>query len=44
MEDREKEQEEKGQDQHRAFPGRIKGMLQGRMETKRVQKKTSIKM
>lgn len=27
------------QEQHRAFPGRIQGMLQGKKGTKRVQKK-----
>ncbi|MGN8792133.1 hypothetical protein [Acidaminococcus fermentans] len=39
MEDKEKEQEGKSQDQHRASPGRIQGMLQGKAGTKRVQKK-----
>ena len=39
LEDKEKEQEGKSQDQHRASPGRIQGMLQGKAGTKRVQKK-----
>ena len=39
LKDKEKEQEGKSQNQHRASPGRIQGMLQGKAGTKRVQKK-----